>query len=152
MSRSKPLSCPQGQIMRISYRRKLPHSKRTIRVSRVCIKDVGRPGKGKKILPKLKPGKLSQFGYEKIIDLSTPERQHILKIAIDKIGHREIIGRLTVLANYTKLSNPKFHKIIKNDQEWVSQKYNLWKEKHGHIEHYVSKRMKEERRKKKKKL
>jgi len=126
-SRSKGYGgCKPGQIRRKSYTKK-----DGTYVPSTCIADKGRPGKGRKILPKPTKGALSQFGYHNIKHMNKSQRREALQQAIDEKGFREVIGHLVLVTNYNKRSDPEAYKRMKDDQEWVSKQYDRYKEKYG---------------------
>lgn len=116
------MSCKRGQIRRKGYIKK-----DGTKVKSTCIRDLGKPGKGKKTLPKLKPGELSKHGYS----LSKPmkERRRALMKASKrsgKVSKKKMLSnarRLVVLKNYTQRSNPSAHKKYASDSKWLLNEY-----------------------------
>lgn len=111
-------SCKSGQIRKKSYK-----TKRGTHVRSTCIKDKGLPGKGPKILPKPKSGLLEKYGYKDIKYLTHKERENILEDAARHLGYKDIIKHLTLIHNLLHRSNPEVAKIIKRDQERISELY-----------------------------
>ena len=134
--------CKIGQILKKGYyRKKSSRSKTRTRVSSTCIKNRGNPLRGPKFLKKkLEKGKLGRFGYHNVIELKDPTRHRRLKKAIKAYGFREVISRLNVIANLSNYSNPKTANIIRQDQQWVSKKYDEWKRVHHTIQPIKSKK------------
>ena len=50
--------CNKDEIVKSGYK-----TKKGVYVKETCIKDLGNPGKGPKLLPKLKSGTLTSHGY-----------------------------------------------------------------------------------------
>lgn len=88
-----------------------------------CIVDRGAPGKGAKVLPKPRKGKLGAFGYSKVKSLSVAERHAALKKAVKYYGRDSVIGSLTLVANYNKKTNPRTAAIFRSDAKWVHREF-----------------------------
>jgi hypothetical protein len=126
------MSCKRGYIRRKSYIRK-----DGTKVKSTCIKDLGKPGrtpKREKVLPKLKPGKLSKFGYE-TKKPAKDRRRALMKASKNpktkKLSKKKMLSnsrRLVVLKNYTKRSNPSAYKKYNADANWLLKKYKRKKE------------------------
>lgn len=111
-------SCPTGQILRKGYIRRSKKSKSGRRVSSVCVKDTGKPGKGPKTLPPLKAsekGLLSKFGYH--LHDSDVKRHQSLKKAISAHNKNKIIWHITYIENITAV--PKNKSILEKDKKYV---------------------------------
>jgi hypothetical protein len=113
---------------RKSYRRRDGTVVKGTMVSKHKRKDVGLPGKGPKILPKLKPGKLGKHGYS-LAKAATARRRALIKSS--KIGTKEskkkmlqTRRRLTILKNYTKRSQPSNYRKYNADEKWLSKRYS----------------------------
>jgi hypothetical protein len=112
-----PTKCPKGKILRSAYTRK-----DGTHVAATCVPDKGKPGKtpaADKVLPKLKPGMLGQFGYHDVKNLTLKERHAALTKSVQNAGYATTIRRLNAVANYDKLSDPVAHKIFRADMNWV---------------------------------
>jgi hypothetical protein len=101
-----------------------------VKVKSTMIKDMGKPGKtpkSERVLPKLKPGKLSKYGYE--TNLTNIKRKKALINAskynkkISKKKMLKTMRRLNVLKTYTKKSQPKNSFIYDKDYKWLRTKY-----------------------------
>ena len=85
-------------------------------------KDVGRPGKGPKIIP-IKKGKLSKFGYS--TKKSERARHRALKKAIEEYGALSVYRMLNAQIVLRKRTQPKVREIFEEDAEWVKSKYKV---------------------------
>jgi hypothetical protein len=131
--------CKKGLILRKGYTRTTRSGKR-IRVKPTCVKDTGKRGRTKeteKVLPKLRPGKLSKFGYtlDKRADL---RRRALMKASKSprtkkpsKAKMLKTLRRVNVLKNYTKTSQPSNYKKYHADSKWLSKKYKQMPKKSG---------------------
>jgi hypothetical protein len=86
-------------------------------VKSACIKDRGRPGKGPKVLPKLKEGSLTQFGYS--MKSKSRSRHTALNKAVKKFGAASVSRKLNVLAIYNKNTSPKTARTARSDRKYV---------------------------------
>ena len=120
--------CPRGEIEKIAHTRKAytknngTKVKKTT-VSAVCIKDLGKPGKGPNVIELKNEHELSEAGYHDVKNLSKNKRRKALEKVIKKHGAVYVIRSLIGRANLNIRTDPKAHKIFKEDQEWVSKKY-----------------------------
>lgn len=136
-----PTSCPPHKILRAPYIRKSYTKKDGKKVKSTvvppsCIKDLGAPGHGKKLIT-LNPADhlLSHHGYEDVKDLSLSARHNALKKTIkdvakkhgEKNGYLYVIRALIARANLTKRTIPETSVLFKKDQEWVSELYKKFK-------------------------
>jgi len=108
-------SCPGGQILRKGY-----STKRGVKVSASCIKDLGKPGKGKKLFT-LRKGVLSPFGYS--VKKGIPARRVALKKAMGKMTYSELVKRLNALYVLNKNTNPQYASRYRSDMQWVQKNY-----------------------------
>jgi hypothetical protein len=129
-------NCPSGQILRRgsrrrSYRRKSYTRKDGTKVrgsnigpsrmSSTCIKDIGKPGHGPYILPKLDPDvSLSRQGYH--LSQSAPERHKALKRASKKYSTLGVLKRVNLIGNYSK-ANKSNYKKLRDDVEFMKRQY-----------------------------
>ena len=130
-------SCPPGKIRRKgskvkSYTRKDVKKVKAKKRRSVCVPDKGKKDKtkaSKRVLPKLKPDGLGKYGLKNLEKMKVSSRMKSYEKAIKAEGYAPIVRRLNVLANYTKRSNPKFHKLIKSDmiriKKQLAPKYSL---------------------------
>jgi hypothetical protein len=108
------LSCKKDEITRSSYKTK------TGKITReTCIKDLGNPGKGIKIFPKLKVGTLSSFGYSS--KLNEKDRRSSLLQASKKTDLVTLIRKLNAVSILTKNTLPKTSKIFRKDLEFLQK-------------------------------
>ncbi len=102
----------KGKILRKSHTKKNGR-----KVKSTCIKDLGLPGKGPVILPKLQQGSLTKFGYSsKNSDII---RRNSLKKAVKKYTKPGVIHKLNAISVMTKNTNPALSKIYKADMQYV---------------------------------
>jgi len=90
-------------------------------------KDVGRPGKGPKVIP-IKKGKLRRYGYSTA--KSDRARHRALKKAIKEYGALSVFKMLNAQVILRKRTQPKAREIFEADRDWVSQNYD--------VDHFVS--------------
>jgi len=85
------------------------------------IKDRGKKGRGKKVLPKLKEGELKKFGYS----LKDPARiRHIaLGKAIRRYGYKNLLGKILALRVLFKHTNPTYSRRALADIRWLVENY-----------------------------
>lgn len=129
----KTLRCPKGTIKRSAYYRS-PYVGRfrsggrrkvssTI-VKAACVKDVGKKGKGKSLVGKVRKGDLKRFGYENVGSLTSEQRKRALKRAVAYYGALPVIKKLNAIYVLTRNVNPKLAGKFKKDQQYVSKEYN----------------------------
>lgn len=87
---------------------------------------------------KLKPGGLSRFGYH--ANLSLRSRHIALLRAARSEGFVPIIQRLNLTSTFSKNRSPRFSKIFKMDQRWLSAYYEKEKQKASYIGRRTSSR------------
>ncbi len=114
--RSTKRPCARGTVRRAAYTKKSG-----IRVKASCIKDVGLPGKGKKLFT-LKPGKLAKYGYSNVTEMSVSDRHKCLNKAIKAYGASSVIKKLNSVYLLNRNTNKKLSKIFKSDRSWVSSR------------------------------
>lgn len=88
---------------------------------------------------KLKPGGLSRFGYH--ANLSLRSRHIALLRAARSEGFVPIIQRLNLTSTFSKNRSPRFSKIFKMDQRWLSAYYEKEKQKASYISRRTSSRI-----------
>ena len=118
--KDSPKRCSPGTIRRKAYT-----TKNGVYVKSACVKDMGKPGKTAKkdrVLPQLKPGKLSSYGYSTFVGVR--KRHSALKDAIQDDGYLKILRRLVAISNYNKRSAPEAHAIMRKDIEWMQAHRN----------------------------
>ena len=121
-------SCPPGFIRRAGYTRDPFTATREgtrykvgrTRVPATCVEDVGKPGKTparERVLPPPEEGAL--HGWKKELPAGK-RRKILLGIARDE-SYRDAVGRLNLLANYTKRTSPETHKAARSDMAWLKR-------------------------------
>lgn len=110
-SRSRRRSCSRSKIRRKGYT-----TRRGTRVRSACVKDRGRPGKGRKTLPTPRQGGLHPYK----LDLPTSERHRILRSLIRKQGYIKIIRKISLLCNITATGSREKGKVCR-DKEYVER-------------------------------
>ncbi len=136
MSKKTTDGCAPGEILKKGYRRKgyqrNAYTKKSgskipatyVSASYVpptCIKDVGKPGKGPKILPT--PGNeihLSKYGYG--VHKSTEARRKALREAIKDYNTLLVLRRLNLIRNIQGIKENK--DILSDDVEYLKKKYS----------------------------
>lgn len=130
-----PQKCEPGQIERIGYKRR-PYKRRSyvrrdgivVRTSNVgqtsvppvCIKDVGKSGKGPKTLPKLRDNlHLSKYGYA--VHKPDNVRRAALRAASRDFNTLEVLRRLNLIRNYQAV--PENKEIFSEDVEYMKKLY-----------------------------
>ena len=111
-------ACGRSQILRKAYTRR-----DGTRVKAVCVKNKGLPGRtiaSAKVLPKLKVGKLTRYGY--YTDLSAKARLASLSKSVRGVGYATTIRRVVAIRNYSE-HNPKLLKIYETDIKNLQKKY-----------------------------
>lgn len=130
-----PQKCEPGQIERIGYKKKAYKRRSYVRkdgivvrassvgqtsVPPVCIKDVGKPGKGPKTLPKLRDKlHLSKYGYA--IHKPKNARRAALRAASKDFNTLEVLRRLNLIRNYQAV--PENKAIFSKDVEYMKKLY-----------------------------
>ena len=111
-----PSKCPKNKIKRKAYT-----TKKGTHVKATCTKNMGAPGKtpkSKKVLPKLKKGELTTYGYH--LKNSAEKREKSLRKAMKHEGNLEVLRRIVVLRTYLK-SNPTHYKKLNKDVEYIQE-------------------------------
>lgn len=115
-----------AEKMAVSYRRPKIVREGYVRkdgvvVSPTLIEDKGKPGKGPKLLPKLRSGTLTRHGYSSKLPME--ERREALAKAVDAEGPTVVIRKLNVVATLNKNTHPHLAKELKADSAWVKSTY-----------------------------
>lgn len=120
-------NCPPGEIIRKGYYR---HSfskadGKRIRgryIKETCVPNKGLPGKETeeaKVLPSLRKGQLTKYGYH--IKEDSEKRFRALLKAMKEYGYAGVIRHLVPLRTYQK-ANPEYYAIVDSDikrlQQW----------------------------------
>jgi hypothetical protein len=106
--------CPKGKILRKGYTRKSG-----VRVSAKCVKDMGMPGKGKKLFT-LKKGDLSKYGYH-LKGKTASARHKALKKASKQFTKNELIRKLNALSILLKNTNRELAFKAYDDMKYVQK-------------------------------
>ena len=112
-----PSSCPKGMIRRASYKKK---SGKTVKSS--CVKDMGKPGKGPKLIemPEYDIGLLSDYGYT--LKNSYDERIKSIKKALKQHSELKVLRHINALRTLHK-SNERLYNKLDKDLKWVQHDY-----------------------------
>ena len=85
-------------------------------------KDVGKPGKGPKVIP-IEKGKLSKLGYS--TKKSERARHAALNKAVKKYGALSVFRALNAQVILRKRTQPEAMEIFEADRDWIAQKYRM---------------------------
>lgn len=121
-------SCPPGKIRRAGYTRKAYRRSDGTRVAEArvpasCIKDLGKPGKGKRLFT-LKKGGLSKYGYS-LSEIQDVRHSALIKAMEDGVSTGYLWKRLNAIEILNRNTNPKTAEKIKSDMEWLRSKYGV---------------------------
>ena len=108
-------TCPAGQIKINTYKTKNGHT-----VKAHCRRDVGKPGKGKRLFT-LKKGDLTKYGYS--LKLSKEKREKSIKKAMNTISKNSMIRKLNALRVLNKNTNPLYSSRAHSDMKYVQDTY-----------------------------
>lgn len=113
--------CSKGEILREGFSRETKG--KTIWVPPTCVPDTGKKGKGQQLFY-LEPERLTKYGYDDIESKSDLARHRALSSAINN-GEKplSVMRRLIAIATMNKNTNPKLSELIRQDAEWLKQKY-----------------------------
>ena len=127
-------SCSKGQISRSAYVRPEHARKSYVRsdgtrvkassvkrstVTKGCVEDLGRPGKGVKLF-ELEKDVLKPFGYKHVKDLTKLQRQKALKRALNNgIKPLSLYRRVRALSTLNSIKDPQLAEIFKNDSDYI---------------------------------
>ncbi len=106
--------CKKGFIKRVSY-----ETKKGVQVPEVCIKDLGKPGKGPKLFPPLTKGTLTKHGYSSD-DKKEDRHNALIKAALD-YGKNDVIRKLNAVSILVRNTNPKKSEIFHKDMLFVQK-------------------------------
>ena len=116
----KPCNCASNKVCKAGYIKKGYIRKDGTKVKGslvkpVCIKDLGKTGKGPKTLPpipKKDVGMLSGLGYK--LKESAEKRDKSLKKAVKKYGKGKVVKKLNYVRILSKSNKTKFNKLTKD--------------------------------------
>jgi hypothetical protein len=123
-----PKSCSPGTIRRASYTRKAHRRSDGTRVKGAhvpasCIKDLGKPGKGKRLFT-LKKGGLRKYGYT-LSETQDVRHSALVKAMEDGMSTGYLWKRLNAIQILHRNTNPKTAEKILSDMEWLRSKYGV---------------------------
>lgn len=107
--------CPKGEILRDGYT-----TKKGTKVPSTCVKDMGKPGKGKKLFELKDAGMLGDFGYE--LKIAHEKRIIAIKKSIKKNGANAVLKHLVAIRTLQK-SNEKYFNKLDKDVKWIQKNY-----------------------------
>jgi len=110
--------CPPDQIERVGY-----ITKKKVKVSKTCIDDKGKPGKGPKLIkmPAEDIGLLSDYGYS--LKLSHENRIKAIKKSLKTHNKLKILRHINALRTLHK-SNEKLYNKLDKDLKWIQSIYD----------------------------
>lgn len=103
--------CSSGQIIRKAYTKK-----NGTKVPASCIKDLGKPGKGKRLFV-LRKGTLSKYGYS--TKISKEARHTALRKAVEDGSKNVAIKKLNALSILNKNTHPARSRLLRADMKYV---------------------------------
>ncbi len=118
------MSCPKNMIRRSGYKRKAYTRKDGTRVKATyvksrCIIDRGLPGKGPKLIGKLKKGALAPYSIKD----NTKVREEILRKKVKSYGALDVFRKLNAVATLQKNTNPANSRKFIRDRNWVRRTF-----------------------------
>lgn len=120
------MPCSKGQIVRKSYIRKSSKTKSKSKVKAKCIKDIGKKGHSKQVLPPFSK-KLSLRGYGYNLSSTAPKRHQSLEKATEKIGTLPVLRHLNLVRNYTSNDFMKNKQKLSQDVKYLQKLHKLKK-------------------------
>ena len=137
--------CPPGKILRAPYVRRfrssvkakgynrktksgkivhvVPTKASAILVPAVCIKDLGKKGKGTQKIGPLREGLLKKYGYRAA--LTRYERHAALGRAVKALGSNNVFHKLDAVAKLSLRTHPDSSKIFAEDRDWVRKEFGI---------------------------
>jgi hypothetical protein len=117
-----PGKCPTGKIERVGYSYTKKTTGKNVHVNPTCINDMGKKGKGEKliIIPEADVGLLSKYGYK--LKNSHEKRVDSLKQAINENSELKILKHVNALRTLQK-SNEKLYNKLDKDMKWLQKDY-----------------------------
>jgi hypothetical protein len=115
------MSCNKGEIKKASYSYKKKTGKK-VSVKSSCIRDLGAPGKGPKLItiPKEDIGLLSKHGYH--LNDNNEERIGSITKALKHSPKLKVLKHLNALRTLFG-KDVKFHSKIDHDVKWMQKHY-----------------------------
>jgi len=84
-------------------------------------KDVGKPGRGEKVIPPLEENELKKHGFS--IKAKASVRRRALSKSVAEDGYRTTLGRVVALQVFFKNTKPEYSKRMEKDRKWLVKKY-----------------------------
>lgn len=132
--------CKQGEIVKSGYEKGVYKRKGYYRadgtwvrpttvarseVGPTCVKDKGNKGKGNKLPVVLKKDVLKKYGYENVNEMTELSRHRALSRAVKDLDNLSLYRRLVYISTLNKNTNPSVSKKIKDDANWIKEKYGF---------------------------
>jgi len=92
----------------------------TVKRARFKIEDIGAVGRGRKVIKKIRKGRLSRFGYS--TKKTASERRRALRKADRRYGSTALFRMLQAQVVLRKRIQPKARKVFEADRNWVKDK------------------------------
>ena len=123
-----PDKCPAGKIERVGYEYVKKKTKKAVKVSKTCVSDKGKPGKGPKLItmPDYDVGLLSDYGYS--LKDKHELRTKAIKKSIKEHDSLKVLRHINALRTLQK-SNEKIFKKLDKDLKWLQKHYDKMKAK-----------------------
>lgn len=120
--------CPGGKIERVAYKYTKKKTKKVVKVSKTCVTDKGKPGKGPKLItmPEYDVGLLSDYGYN--LKEKHELRVKSIKKSIKEHDPLKVLRHINALRTLQK-SNDKIFKKLDKDMKWLQKHYDEMKAK-----------------------
>lgn len=119
-------TCRKDQILRKAHKRTAYYRAdgtyvSAAKVGPTCIKDLGNSGRGPNLIPKMRKGELTKFGYS--LEKLAGARRLALKKAVRAYDGLSVFRKLNALATLNKNVNPVYSRKFKADAAWVKKTY-----------------------------
>ena len=112
--------CKSRSISRRSYKYIKKSTGKEVKVRASCVKSRSLRSRGinpRKVLPTLKGGSLTQYGYK--VHESSSARHEALKKALEAYGYSRLIKKLNAVRLLNENAQPKNAKIYDSDMKYV---------------------------------
>ena len=112
--------CKSRSISRRSYKYIKKSTGKEVKIRATCVKSRSLRSRGinpKKVLPSLKGGSLTQYGYK--LHISSSARHEALKKALEVYGYSRLIKKLNAVRLLNENAHPKNAKIYDSDMKYV---------------------------------
>lgn len=119
-------TCRKDQIIRKGYKRAAYYRAdgtfvAAAKVGPSCIADLGHSGRGPNLIPRMKKGELTKFGYS--LHKLAKQRRMALTKAVRAYDGLSVFRKLNALATLNKNVNPVYSRKFKADANWVKKTY-----------------------------